>query len=204
MKEDLSRPYESWTTSPAASNQSAWKRIGMASFVVLGVVIAVAVVNAWVLVSDSLRPLWSRPPVLSFVVVGALLFTGVALVYLAPLFKRWQPRVMMAGLVLALPFGVLFFSPLFLYLNQAADFCPPQCSSHLIVRKEVIESKRKRHSYDIVLRASDQQIRTVRVSRTQFDSLHEGQLLGIQVGQGFFGIQYVEKFRPKEASNCSH
>ena len=202
MKEDFSRPYESWATSRLPSAKSPWNRPTL--LVGLGVTLAAAGLNAWVLVTGVLQPLWNRPSTLSFLVVLVPLLSSLALMYLAPLFRGWKTGAMSAALLLLLPFVALLISPLFLFFNQAADFHSPQCSSHAVVGKEVLKRKRGSSSYEIVLRAQDGQMRTIGIPQAQFSSLHQGQNLWINVGQGLLGIQYVAQLSPDKVPSCSH
>jgi hypothetical protein len=189
--DDLSGPYESWSTAPEPKMKHArrtWRRVLVGGALLLGAL------TAWVLVLNLLAPIWRRPPGVVFLLPVASALVGAALIQLG-LRRRWRPRpgLVKVGLCFMLPVGVVPLLPLVLYVNQALDPHTPTCAVYTIVEKARVRTARSGVAHQVVLSRAGKVVTTIRLPQEQYMRLAEGQSLWIEVADGLLGIRYVHR-----------
>jgi hypothetical protein len=201
--EDLSAPYESWASARLdVEGKGAKRRVVPGAFAMLVVVLAIGWLNAWVLVSDVLRPLWSKPSATVLLGMAISFFVGAAVLCLTSKFGRLRTHAMLVGFCLVLPLGALIFAPLFLYINQVGDSSDATCARYTLLKKTVV--KVKGYAYELTLSNDAAQEKRLRVHRKLYDELHEGRPLWVQVGNGLFGVRFARQISDMELPDCGN
>ena len=95
-KEDLSGPYESWATAPLHELKRK-TRPRPAILAMLGVLFAVAGLNAWVMVADVLLPLWNKPTSNTIMWAHSVPVAGFFLLLISALLKWRHKRITALG-----------------------------------------------------------------------------------------------------------
>ncbi|WP_457442144.1 hypothetical protein [Roseateles sp. P5_E4] len=206
--EDLSEPYESWSTAPLDVIKTKRKRVRtVLSTALIGGALAIGALTAWILVLNRLAPVWRRLPDSVFLIPVVLAVLGTALLHFS-LRNRWHPRMTlsMGGLLLMLPAASMPLWPLVLYANQALDLSTPTCSVYTVAKKTKVRRARGGPAHEVALSSDGQVVTAIRVSEQQFMSVSEGQAVWIEVAEGLFGIKYVNRFDSSEMScaDASH
>lgn len=168
----------------------------------LGATLAVAGLNAWVLLANALYPLWNRPPSHALLYALAVPIAGFLLLSVSSVLK-WRHKIITAlGLCFVLPLIALPFSPLVLYVNQSSDPHDLTCNAYKVSKKEIVRVKG--YAYDVTFLSATGAERTLRISRGQFDLLSEGGTVWLQVGNGLLGVSYVKQIITSDRSKCSN
>ena len=200
--DDLSGPYESWATAPLDVASKKKKRVRRSVLAVLAIAFGIAGLNVAAIFFGNLHPLWDRTSTAALFLLLGVPLAGVLLLGASSKLKRWQRQTATIGLLLILPLVSIVFAPLLLYANQVGDVLEPVCFNYRISKKEVVKHSRG-VSHDLRLVEERSGERVLRVSRFQFDAVHEGQTIWIQVGPGLFGMRHVKQISDAEIHGCA-